>query len=84
MLVLRVDRGLGFVHREHYEHITHKNGKSLEQQKIFQDGRSTADLLRKIISIFDEGYRLLLKVAKLDQMCLQPHFAKSNAQFSKH
>ena len=39
---------------------------------------------RKFINIFDKGYRLSLEAANMDQVCLQPHFAKSDSQFSKH
>ena len=61
-----------------------KLAKVLEHQKGFQDTRSYADLVRKIINIFDKGCRLSLEVEKLDQTCVQPRLDKSDVQFSKH
>ena len=58
--------------------------KVLEQQNSFQDYCLNAGLIRKVINIFDKGYRLSLEAAKLDQICLQPYFAKSYTQFSRH
>ena len=34
--------------------------------------------------MFDKGCRLSIEAAQLDQICLQPHFAKSDNQFSRH
>ena len=59
--------------------------RMLEQQKVFQEHCSDANQpARKFLNIFDKGYRLSLEAAKLDQACLQPHFAKSDSQFSRH
>ena len=58
--------------------------KTLEQQKVFQEHCVDDGLIRHTMQIFDKGCRLSLEVEKLDQLCLQPHFAKSDSQFSRH
>ena len=59
--------------------------KTLEQQEEFQkyylDG---TEIKRMFINTFDKGYRLSIEAAHLNQVCLQPHFAKSDSQFSRH